>query len=42
MQVGLDLELAHELGILPVACVHCAHPVVHQCPTLHTTDCDWA
>ncbi len=37
MQVGLYLELAHELGILPVACVHSAHPVVHQCPTLHTT-----
>lgn len=37
MQVGLHLELAHELGILPVACVHSAHPVVHQCPTLHAS-----
>ncbi len=37
MQVGLYLKLAHELGILPVACVHSAHPVVHQRPTLHAT-----
>lgn len=37
MQIGLYLELAHELGVLPVACIHSAHPVVHQCPTLHTT-----
>ena len=38
MQVSLYLELAHELGILPVARVHSAHPVVHQRPTLHATE----
>lgn len=37
MQVSLYLKLAHELGVLPVACIHSAHPVVHQRPTLHAT-----
>ncbi len=37
MQIGLYLELAHELGVLPIACIHSTHPVIHQRPTLHAT-----
>ena len=37
MQIGLCLELAHELGVLPIACIHSTHPVIHQRPTLHAT-----